>query len=74
MKYTKESFKKEWESGVCKITFNDVADCAEEWGLYSQPRTHLIGAVLVDVLEYVGIDATEYKDDEEDMDDEGECE
>lgn len=38
---TKEEFKTRWESDASGggITFNDIADCAEAWGIISRPRS-----------------------------------
>lgn len=63
MAMTKEEFKKRWESdelggGIC---FDDVADCAEAWGLYRRPRTLQIDRVLYSVLKAADtVDAESY--------------
>ena len=36
MAYSKEEFKKLWDSDY-PITFGDIAECAKAWGLYSNP-------------------------------------
>jgi hypothetical protein len=38
---TKQEFKMRWESDEDGggITFDDIADCAQQWGLCSRPRT-----------------------------------
>lgn len=52
MKYTKEEFKKLWESDDSGggITFSDIADCAKDWGLFTTPRIHQIDKVTDAVL------------------------
>lgn len=47
MVYTKEEFKKLWEADEhgSGITFDDIADCAKAWGLFTMPKcipTHLV--------------------------------
>ena len=55
MKYTKEKFKELWESEAGGgITFDDIADCAKEWGLFQTPRIHKINIVANKVLEAAG--------------------
>lgn len=65
---TKEQFKKRWESdalGGC-ITFDDIAECAEQWGLYRTPRVNPIFLVRYKVLVAAGCeDAEEFKPEEE---------
>lgn len=53
MRYTKEEFKKLWDSNDNGggLTFDDVADCAKEWGLYVTPLTSDIYDVLEAVCE-----------------------
>lgn len=62
MIYTKEEFKNEWENNSdCKITFDDCADCAKAWGLFSTPRCCRIEVVRYEVLRAANcIDAEEY--------------
>lgn len=38
---SKEEFKEKWESNDDGggITFDDIASCAKEWGLFSHPKT-----------------------------------
>ena len=52
MIYPKEVFKRLWdlddEGGG--ITFDDVADCAKAWGLYSTPKIYSLGKVRDAVL------------------------
>jgi hypothetical protein len=68
MAMTKEEFKKRWESdelggGIC---FDDVADCAQAWGLFRRPRTSQINRVLYSVLKAAGtVDAEAYNIDRE---------
>jgi hypothetical protein len=52
MIYTKKEFKKLWESNDNGggITFNDIADCAKDWKLYSTPRAHHLNLVSNTVL------------------------
>lgn len=62
---TKEEFKARWESNDNGggLTFDDVADCAKEWGLFHTPRIHPIGAVRYAVLKAANTnDAEEYKE------------
>ncbi len=61
---TKEQFKKRWESGDDGggITFDDIANCAKEWGLYSTPRIKPMGEVTYKVLKTANVkDAEDYK-------------
>lgn len=48
MVYTKEKFKELWESDKYGggITYDDCADCAKAWGLYSNPRICNIDEVV----------------------------
>lgn len=60
---TKEEFKKRWESDENGggITFDDVADCAKDWGLFSRPRCCNIDYVRYKVLKAANcIDAEEF--------------
>lgn len=54
---TKEQFKKRWESNDSGggITFDDVADCAKDWGICENPMTGDMVSVLAKVLEACGI-------------------
>jgi hypothetical protein len=64
MKMTKQQFKDKWESDENGggITFNDIADCAVAWGLYSHPKTSPINEVVYNVLSFAQTgDAEEYK-------------
>lgn len=42
---TKTTFKKEWDKEDSDITFDDIAQCAIEWGLYNSPK-----AVGIDIV------------------------
>ena len=55
---TKAEFKRRWESNENGggITFDDVADCAAAWGLYTRPKCCDINEVLAAVLKAAGID------------------
>lgn len=54
---TREEFKARWEKddNGDGLTFDDVAECAKEWGLYNTPRTHNILKVKEAVLKYAGV-------------------
>lgn len=56
MIYTKAKFKKLWESDNQGggITFEDIADCAKDWGLYSKPKIHAMSDVLEAVVKAAG--------------------
>ena len=51
MIYTKEEFKRLWESNANGggITFDDIADCAKAWGLFSKPKCCAIDTVVYSV-------------------------
>jgi len=53
---TKEDFAERWDSDDDGggITFDDIAKCAEDWGLYERPKTHNINEVLKKVVEASG--------------------
>ncbi len=55
---TKEEFKQRWESNNegGGITFSDIADCAEAWGVCRTPRIHHILMVKNRVLRAAGVD------------------
>jgi len=60
---TKEEFKSKWESNDSGggITFNDIADCAKEWGICSNPCTQQLDYVRYRVLKESNVvDAEEY--------------
>ena len=44
---TKEEFRKRWDgsSDGGGITWDDVAKCAVEWGLFSKPKIHPLDVV-----------------------------
>lgn len=54
---TKPQFKTRWESDDegGGLTFDDIADCAKEWGLYPSPRTARIEMVLYSVLDVANV-------------------
>ena len=58
---TKDEFKARWESNDDGggITFEDVADCAKEWGLYATPKTKPPYTVLYAVCKAAGINDAE---------------
>ena len=61
---TKEEFKTRWESDSHGggITFEDIADCAKKWGLFSTPKISPIYLVRYKVLKFAEcIDAEDYK-------------
>jgi hypothetical protein len=49
---TKDQFKKRWESNDDGegITFNDIAECAKDWGMFAHPRVHQLDEVRYQVL------------------------
>lgn len=60
---TKKQFKKRWESDEDGggITFDEIAECAQAWGIASKPRIKPIGDILYAVLKAVATrDAEEY--------------
>lgn len=67
MKYTKEEFKRLWESGDDGggITFDDIADCAEAWGLFAKPKCANIDDVTKAVLRAAECDGTDDEPTEE---------
>ena len=61
---TKLEFKKRWESGADGggITFNDIAECAIQWGIDNSPRASPMNEVTYNVLKAAKTnDAGEYK-------------
>lgn len=54
---TKDEFKRRWESGDDGggITFDDIADCAVEWGLFRHPKCCDINEVADAVLKAAGV-------------------
>lgn len=61
MVYTKEEFKRLWESddNGGGITYDDIADCAKDWGLCSTPRLRPISDVVNMVLSAAGCEDAE---------------
>jgi len=49
---TKEEFRKRWgrPTDPSDITFNDIAECAVEWGVELKPKTKSLDLVLYKVL------------------------
>ena len=69
MVYTKEEFKKEWSKKDCKITFDDIADCAKAWGISSNPKIRPIHQIRYLVVKAAGCpDAEEWNPDNEEED------
>ena len=55
MKMTKEEFKEKWESeDGGGITFNDIADCAKDWGISNTPKIRPIYELSNKVLVAAG--------------------
>ena len=56
MKMTKAQFKKRWNSNEDGggITFDDIAQCAVEWGLVQNPRIHRIDMIVNMVTKAAG--------------------
>lgn len=52
MAYTKKQFQKLWDANDSGsgITYDDIAACAKEWGLYTNPKTADIEKVKEAVL------------------------
>ena len=60
---TKDEFKTLWESddNGGGITFDDIADCAKEWGIDAYPRTRQMDVIRHGVLKAAEVnDADEY--------------
>lgn len=60
---TREEFKQKWEADEegSGITFDDMADCAKEWGLFNNPKCCDINIVRYEVLKAAKcIDAEEF--------------
>ncbi len=53
---TKEEFRKRWDSDDegGGITFDDIVKCAQDWGIYSRPRTHELNEVVEKVIKAAG--------------------
>ena len=63
MVYTKEDFKRLWEANEhgSGITYDDIAECAQAWGISSHPRTRPIDEITYKVLKAAQTnDAEEY--------------
>ena len=61
---TKDEFKKRWESNDNGggITYEDIANCAVEWGVSRSPRTQEINMIRYRVLKAAQtIDCGEFK-------------
>jgi hypothetical protein len=61
---TKDEFKKRWESNDNGggITYEDIANCAVEWGVSRSPRTQEIGMIRYRVLKAAQtVDCEEFK-------------
>jgi hypothetical protein len=53
----KAEFKRRWEKpDGGGITFGDIADCAEAWGLFSQPKIRANDKVYEAVLKEAGVE------------------
>ena len=65
MIYTKEKFKELWESdNGGGITFDDIADCAKDWGICKNPKTSPILKTANRVL--VAANCEKYFEEDED--------
>lgn len=64
MVYTKEEFKRLWEAddNGSGITYDDIAECAKDWGLFSNPRCHSLCDVTNAVLRAAGCEDAEPKE------------
>ena len=53
---SKDEFKRRWESSEDGggLTYEDVADCAKDWGLFKTPRACPMDVVLERVLKAAG--------------------
>lgn len=52
---TKAEFRRRWDTpDGGGITFDDIAQCAVEWGLYAKPKTMNIFKVVAAVVEAAG--------------------
>lgn len=60
-KMTKSEFKKRWESGDDGggINYDDIADCAKEWGIAARPMIMPIHLVRYRVLKAAGTNDAE---------------
>lgn len=64
MVYTKEEFKRLWEAddNGSGIIYDDIAECAKDWGLFSNPRCHSLCDVTNAVLRAAGCEDAEPKE------------
>lgn len=63
MIYTKEKFKELWEANEqgSGLTFNDIADCAINWNISSNPKIRPIQLIQYQVLKAANVkDAEDY--------------
>lgn len=68
MSMTREEFKRRWESDESGggITMDEVADCAQAWGIADRPKIRPMQLILYQVLKAADVsDAEEYKPEEE---------
>ena len=65
---TKDEFRRRWDGDPDGggITFDDIAECAEEWGLFSRPRCCRIDIVAREVTAAAGCRDIFELDNEED--------
>ena len=56
---TKDEFRFRWNKDDCDITFDEVAECAKEWGLYNHPRCCPMEEVRYRVLLAAGCEDAE---------------
>jgi hypothetical protein len=64
----REEFKRRWEldTNGDGITFDEIADCAQAWGLYARPRVQPMDLVRYKVLCAASTtDCEEYRPEEE---------
>jgi len=59
---TKEEFKRRWEldDRGDGITYEDIANCAIEWGLCAVPRIRPLDSIRKMVLEAAGVEEELY--------------
>ena len=61
---TQAEFKRRWESDENGggLTFEDVAECAKEWGISSRPRIRPMGLIRYQVIKAANVsDAEEFR-------------
>ena len=65
---TEQEFIDRWNSDNegGGITYDDVADCAQKWGLVQRPRISPIDSVLAIVLKHLGLENPSEDNDEND--------